>query len=355
MTDLPETNNIKRIRTSKQLRTKIKETEKKPALMIPGYSDYEKFEKLEYKLNELREICKVHALKKSGTKQDVKIRIYDYLRQSHYITKIQRVMRRKFLKLHIQTSGPAYNNRTLCVNETDFYSLEKMTDIPRNQFISFKDETGLIYGFDILSLYTHYTNELCSNNSYGFCLPSNPYNRLKFPGWLQVQMHKKIRLTDILGISCKIEEEEEESILSISDQDDQLLFLIFQEMNLHGHYADTSWFNELNVTQMVRFVRELADIWNYRAQLLPTMKNEICPPNGDPFRVIDARTLHPELVQYDLLKHQSIALINLFVRSGTNRDNRSLGTYYVLSALTLVSASARIAMPWLYESVAQYV
>lgn len=40
------------------------------------------------------------------------------------------------------------------------------------------------------------------------------------------------------------------------------------------------------------------------------------------------------------------------VKSGHTADSRSLGAYYVLAALTLVSEDARIALPWLYQSVA---
>jgi len=40
------------------------------------------------------------------------------------------------------------------------------------------------------------------------------------------------------------------------------------------------------------------------------------------------------------------------VKSGHTNDNRSLGAYYVLAALTLVSDEARNSLPWLYQSVA---
>lgn len=39
------------------------------------------------------------------------------------------------------------------------------------------------------------------------------------------------------------------------------------------------------------------------------------------------------------------------VYSGINVDMRRLGTFHALTALTIVSRDARIAMPWLYESI----
>ena len=55
---------------------------------------------------------------------------------------------------------------------------------------------------------------------------------------------------------------------------------------------------------------------------------------------------------YDLLSNISLTLIEKFVNSGINEESRSLGCYYILTALTLVSSGAAQALPWLYESVA---
>jgi hypothetical protein len=310
---------------------------------IPTFSEYAAFEKTEYKVTVLKDICKHHGIKCSGTKAELKARVYAHLMQSHFVQRIQRMIRRNFIKMHSRMSGPAYNDRSLCVNDTDFYSMEHMRDIPRNQFISFKDDAGMVYGFDVMSLHTYYDTEL--NN--GHQVPSNPYNRMQFPATLRRQMHRKIRLTDVIGVPCKIEEDPE-PVLSMQERDDQLLFSAFQHINSHGHYSDSAWFSDLTLVHIVRFMRELADIWNYRAQILPQMKQAICPPNGDPFRYMDLRYMHPDPA---MIKHQGVHLIHTFVTSGINRDSQSLGAYYVLSALTLVSQPAQAAMPWLYESV----
>jgi hypothetical protein len=324
-----------------KVKVKVKASVKASVTKFPAFSEYADFVKNEYKVNELKELCKHYGIKCSGTKAELKDRVYTHLIQSHFIKRIQRALRRSFVKQHTQVSGPAYNDRSLCVNDSDFYSMESMCDIPRNQFISFKDETGMVYGFDIMSLYTYYDNELHK----GHHVPSNPYNRMQFPVTLRRQMHRKIRLTDILGVPCKIEEDPE-PVVSMQERDDQILFAAFQQINSHGHYADSAWFSDLGLVQIMRFMRELADIWNYRAQIMPQLKMEICPPNGDPFRYVDLRGMHP-----DMIKHYGIQIVNTFVTSGVNRDSQSLGAYYVLSALTLVSQPAQAAMPWLYESV----
>jgi hypothetical protein len=39
------------------------------------------------------------------------------------------------------------------------------------------------------------------------------------------------------------------------------------------------------------------------------------------------------------------------VNTGIDREHKSLGCLYVLSALTLVSEDAALTIPWLFESV----
>lgn len=332
---------------SKKRICKKKETDAEP-MRIPACADHDVFMQHEYKVQELKEICKHHGIKCGGTKQELKLRIHSHLIQSHFIPRIQRLVRRSFCKMHARISGPAYHDRSLCMNDTDFYSMESVSDIPRNQFISVTDDSGVVYGFDMISLNTYYMSELKNGNVKHDVPLSNPYNRMPLPLTIRMQMLRKIRLTGILGVKCTIETEPE-PVQSVQQQDDQLLFLVFQQINSHGHYADSAWFSELNGIQIMRFMRELADIWNYRAQIMAHVKQEICPPNGDPFRYVDLRMdgyAHP-----DAIKHAGIQIMNTLVTSGNVRDSRGLGAYYVLSALTLVSQSARNAMPWLYESV----
>ena len=314
------------------------------SVRMPDVSEYAEFTKTEYKVCDLKAMCKHYGIKCSGTKPELRTRLHTHMLQSHFVKRIQRVIRRNFVKQHARMSGPAYTDRALCVNDTDFYSMEPVRDIPRNQFISFKDESGMVYGFDIMSLYTYYDTEQAN----GHHVPSNPYNRMQFPITLRRQLHRKIRLTDIIGVPCKIEEDPE-PVFSMQERDDQILFAAFQQINSHGHYADSSWFSDLNFVQIMRFMRELNDIWNYRAQILPQLKREICPPSGNPFVHADLSGMPP--LQPDVIKHQGVQLVNTFVMSGVNRDSQSLGAYYVLSALTLVSQPAQAAMPWLYDSV----
>jgi hypothetical protein len=338
---------IENVVTKTRTCKKVKVMAKEKSLHIPKFAEHGDFMQIEHKVSELKEICKHYGIKSSGTKQDLKQRIHAHLIQSHFIPSMQRLVRRSFIKTHARMSGPAYHDRSLCVNDTDFYSMEPVRDISHRQFISVRDDSGMVYGFDIMSLYTYFMSETKTGNASSSVPITNPYNRMPLPLSLRLQMFRKIHLSHIIGANCVIEVEPE-PVLSMQQQDDNTLFATFQQINSHGHHADSAWFSDLNFVQIMRFMRELADIWNYRAQIMPHLKLEICPPNGDPFRYIDLRGLN---LQPEMFRHYGIELINRFVTSGATRDSQSLGAYYVLSALTLVSQPAQAAMPWLYEAV----
>lgn len=98
---------------------------------------------------------------------------------------------------------------------------------------------------------------------------------------------------------------------------------------------------------MLRFFRELFDIWSYRAQLSDEIKRTILPPHG--FLNIQPNFLVIEDIH--LLRNIILETIEKLVYNGINNDSRALGAFYILSALTLVSPEAATAIPWLYQSV----
>jgi hypothetical protein len=95
-------------------------------------------------------------------------------------------------------------------------------------------------------------------------------------------------------------------------------------------------------------IRELLDIWSYRAPLSIETKRAICPPLGNPF----GRYMNlSQLENIDDIRRYNLEILEKFVNSGIDRDNKCLGAYYVLGALTLVSEDAATSLPWLYQAV----
>ena len=58
------------------------------------------------------------------------------------------------------------------------------------------------------------------------------------------------------------------------------------------------------------------------------------------------------LGQYNFiqLRKYCVTIIDILINSGINNNACSLGSYYVLCALTIVSQDAADALPWLYEA-----
>ena len=292
-----------------------------------------------YNVKQLKEMCRWHKLKVSGTKGEIHRRLYEYLQHSLYARRIQRAWRGRLCVMCNKLRGPGYLRREICVNETDFFSMDKLTDVPPTQFVSYVcPHDGKVYGFDIESLY-----KLLSKG--GVC---NPYTRKPFPETINRDINHLIRLSFATGAQIHFSSSDEDE-LTPEKRLELGVVSLFQSIDALGNITNHTWFWCLGRVQLIRFIRELADIWGYRAQLHDTVKREICPPNGNPFRGIDLPAL-PTRSQSGLRKI-ALEVMEALVKRGTNTGAKSLGANYVLCALTLVSSEAATALPWLYDAV----
>ena len=111
------------------------------------------------------------------------------------------------------------------------------------------------------------------------------------------------------------------------------------------------WFMELSQLEVVQMVRELRDIWFYRAEAQDNdQRRAICPPLGDPFAQLAWQGLAQR--PFEEARMVALSVIERLTNTGTTESNRAMGVYYSLCALVLVSSSAAAAYPWLYEAVA---
>ena len=192
----------KNINISKNL-DKIDEVE-----MIPNFTNYEVLLKYNYNIKQLKQIAKQHKLKLTGNKTQLVSRIYSYLYLSQLVIKIQKIMRGCLQRKYNDNHGPGFKNRSLCVNNFDFLSMDEVTSIENKQFFSFKDDDGFIYGFDILSLY-NLIQKSGKNNL------KNPYNRNNIPECVFKYIASIIRISKILNISIDIVIEDDKTSLSL--------------------------------------------------------------------------------------------------------------------------------------------
>jgi hypothetical protein len=230
--------------------------------------------------------------------------------------------------------------------------MDDLKELQYGQFYSFKDNDGRIYGFDIASIYNLiYKNTDTINISKIGGI--NPYNRNKIPSFVMIDLKMIIRTSKILGIKIILDFDTDLGNISNNKTVEMRTLSLFQNIDALGNYSSPEWFLNLNRNQLIKFLRELSDIWNYRAQLSNEIKQNICPPNGDPFRNINISYIMNE---NDLLNIKKIVLdvLEKFVNNGVDRDSKTLGAYYVLGALTLVNDSAASSLPWLFQSVSYF-
>ena len=337
-----ERNKVKSVKSVKTVKA-AKIVKKREELSINNYST---LLVVKYKIDELKKLCTKYKISKGGNKDELTKRLYDYCKNSAGPLKIQKVFR-GFLnrKLH-KLQGPALMNRKICTNDMDFFTMDDMIEIPATQFYSYRDNDNFVYGFDIVSLY----NLIKKEGMHA----KNPYNRNEFGNKVKENVTNMIRISKILKIPVDIDIKNE--VMDPAKRMELKILELFQTMNSYGNYANSEWFSQLPRNLHIRFARELVDIWNYRALLTMAKKQEICPPHGTPFlgtpyftNVVNNNVLN-NLSNETLMKY-NVQIIENLVKSAVDIDNKMLGTFYVLSALTLVSQQARDAMPWLYEAV----
>jgi len=298
-------------------------------------------ELLEYEFNipQLKKLNKNQNLKISGNKIQLLTRIYNYTFYSSLIIKIQNRWRKYIRKIFNDLRGPALIKRNLCINETDFFTLQNCTDIPYENFFSIKEDQ-FVYGFDIISIY----NLFIKKNIRAI----NPYTNKFLSSTIFDNLKKIIKYNKIFKIKIDLNINAQECSVNKQQLEMKVLSL-FQIMDSLDNYTQINWLLDLDKRLLIRFIRELYDIWSYRANLDQNTKREICPPLGNPFRSVNINQLSN--LSYNNLLKTILNIIDPLVKDGINRDSQILGTYYVLSALTLVNSSAAEAMPWLYQSV----
>jgi hypothetical protein len=324
--------------------------------------EHEKMKNTKYTLTELRTLCTHYGIKKSGTKPELTQRIYMHLKHSYYIVRIQRVFRNFVSAKYRTLCGPGYLHTSDCVNDTDFYTFDKLSDIKPTELFTYRDNDDKIYGFHIASIF-HLIISSYPNIT-------NPYNRNLISAEIIRNLYDRLIYGSLLGfrVSVKLDDqEEEESVvlgntntmdrtsggLSREKQEELFIVDLFQHINTLGNYSDSEWFIALQRAELIRFIRNVHDIWYYRANLSQDMKERICPPSGNPFVLNNA---HVNLNVLTLLTDPEIrticvSIIERMVRRGVSREDQCLGAFYVLATLTIVSQDARNALPWLYEAV----
>ena len=312
-------------------------------MCTPNFCDYNMLLHYNYTVQQLKTIVSYYKLKVSGNKSQLVTNIYSFLYLSNYSLKIQKNIRGYLQRKYNTLQGPGFKNKSVCTNTTDFFTMDDLNDLPNTQFFSFKDADGFIYGFDLLSIY---------NLIYKCDSPiKNPYNRLPISSDNIEKFKSLLRLSRVLQIPICTQIKDVNEDISIKKSIELRALSLFQNIDALGNYSNAQWFLNLNIQQLIKMTRELFEIWAYRAPLSIETKRAICPPLGNPFtRFVNYSQIQTNQ-NIDEVRKFNLDILEKFVNTGIDRDNKCLGAYYVLGSLTLVSEDAASSLPWLYQAV----
>jgi hypothetical protein len=354
-----------------------------------NYDNYSKgvIDLKSYKLPELKEAAKTHKLLISGTKPLLMARIEVLFNNTKNAIKIQRFLRGWLVRYSIKLRGPALFNRRICLNDTDFVTMEPLAEIGHESFYSYKDSKNFVYGFNVTSLIQSMKNKSTLENPYNreklnnnitsqiktlfkiSCVlypefreenealipPTNIINRRPRPAFQHVP-NLQTNVNNINSRNNNIENQQGTEIMRRlieirAKPANERINDLFMEIDSLGNYTMSAWFSNLDIRQHVRLYRALYEIWNYRSNLSREVKLRICPYVA-PFEGIFPHGVYYNDLTFAQIQAACLTVFENMVYQGVDEDHRKIGTFHALSALTLVSDSARQAMPWLYESVA---
>ena len=244
-------------------------------------------------------------------------------------SKIKKYIINKELLVH----GPAYINREICNNPTDFYSFDPITEIEDKYFFSYKDNDGFVYGFHIESFIN-----LISNNTE----PSNPYNRVVI---------SKINKDNAIQMWQDLNKKKDASNYinnnntgDLKQQVRNKCLIVLQKIDVFGYQTNMDWIMNLPISRVRQLFRSIKNHWNYKAGLSEEVKQRIYP-SGNPLHDINTRRV--ENINRFIALNSVLELMDSLVSNGVSNDDKNQGCILVLFAINDVNRECGRCNPWL--------
>ena len=319
---------------------------------VPGMGEAAWISTKNYNVRQLKAICMHYGLRRGGNKPVLRSRCYNYIRLVGAATTIQKWARGHLQRALNKLRGPGYTKRTKCTNQTEVLSLCEVAEIPWDSYVAYTDGDGCTWAFD-----ADFLTQTAMNARRGGH-PENPYNRNPLPLDLFDRLASIERLERALGHTQPGQEPGPECgsgppaapggaahMHMDPVQRAAALFLYLEQET--GIIASPEWVTSLDAHGLLRFYREMYDIWHHRAGLSAGVRMSIVPPRGEPFQGMSWSDLQFHSSHETVL---STVLLLCERTAGMYRppsDYPGVGAHYVLIALTIVSPGAASAIPWL--------
>ena len=324
------------------------------------------------KIVDLKRALKFADLSSSGNKHDLLQRLLAEYKRILSAIKIQSIFRMFLARESERLRGPGRREMYLCVNNTDFKTMDALSEIPRESFFSYGDDGGFVYGFDIFSLMSMF------KQTRRF---TNPYNREDIPIDTVCRifsLYKKIEILYPLAFaenrvdnSLKIvadhisgaTESSETSEVTYSDSDDisadddynsptiiwhRYVAVCERIRQLLGGEIDCDWFLRLTASQHNRFYH-CYHIWWDGSRMTDDEKIElcgvVCPFETVPYSILSQIDSAEDSAAKEYYQRITLELIEMVVYNGVNAERQTMGARHVMSMMSMVSPEARISCP----------
>jgi hypothetical protein len=283
-------------------------------------------------------------------KNDAIYLLYTYLFFSKFAIRIQRRIRKYQVRTFNQLHGPSFINRTNCINDEDFVTLQPIADVTPYELFTFYENTK-IYAFTLLSFKELLLHSRESNPGTSEVCILNPYTRQPIPTNI---------IQNVLRIYKNGQNLFKLSYLSpdtiINDNAFRTTESIIRDkaasvFNRLRYYSNHEWFLSLTLDQLRHFTVELIDIWDFRSNLLSENKRAIYGRPGHPFSRIQSSVLFTPPGTLEYTQINILIELDSFLTACERTDNMNAAVIFILEALTLVSEDAANALPWLYALV----
>lgn len=337
----------------------------------PCYAEIAKKDLTKSKVVELKALAKELSIKGTHNKGELIKLIQQHVRMVPYVIKVQSLIRRKLVYIWQKLKG----DYKKCVNDTDFYTLEPLDEIPYLYFMQHITEQPVKYGFNIMSL----CSLAIKNNKF-----ENPYTRENMKHTIGNGMGRIIRLTNVLLPGNQLMEDikalyngkdssnvlhslvapqhQQQQIMQRRSRDpaanafnelitrlrsyslDRRVTELFMAINNLGNYTQKEWLTRLTPTQIYYALIKINNIW---IRIPVNMRVTICP-YIQPFHQT-VITINTNDMQYHDVLECIVKIGEIMVHSAVQKDDKVLGAMYFLMGLTVASMDARMSIPWLHE------
>ena len=251
------------------------------------------------------------------------------------VKKIQKWYIKRLDNINLFYHGRGITERSICVNPTEFFTLDDIEEIPSDSFISL-EENGFVYGFDADSIKTLFERNRGIH-------PQNPYTRQKIPkSFLDRVYVLQKGTTEKLIKARKRNAKYVATRFQIYYQAPKMRNLCKLIKDDSGFVLNPNWILNLTQRKIVHAIDSLHRIWYH---INKEAKKRIFPKEGNLFSTSMVRS-YSRCPWRPYQMHSLYKIIQGLTTMGVSKDDRGKGIIIFCAVLYVVSRPSRETLSW---------